>query len=170
MIERLIEGSLYASRWLLIPLFFGLAALLLLLIVEFYETLIKTALTVFLIDKQDLLLVVLKLVDMALVGSLIIMVAISGYENFVSKIGVGEEEDKPTIFSRLDPGTIKVKLALVVIAISSIHLLQVFMDIRSYTNDQVLLQVAVHVALVFAGGAVALIDNLLTRKHGVADH
>lgn len=170
MVERLIEATLYASRWLLIPLFFGLAGLLLLLTVEFYETLIKTAFAIFETDKQELLLVVLKLVDMALVGSLIIMVAISGYENFVSKIAIDAEEDKPTIFSRLDPGTIKVKLALVIIAISSIHLLQVFMDIKSFTTEQVLLQIGVHLALILAGGAVALIDRLLTQKHGVAEH
>lgn len=170
MPDKLLENVLYASRWMLIPLFLGLSGVVLLLTLEFYETLIGAIFHILDMKKNDLIIVVLKLVDMALIGSLVVMVAISGYENFVSRIDLEGDASKPTFFSRLDPGTIKIKLSMVIIAISSIHLLQVFMDIQAYTTPQVVLQISIHLALVISGGAVALIDKVLTAKHGVVSH
>ncbi len=170
MSERWIENALYASRWMLVPLFIGLSGVVLLLTAEFYETLVGAAFEIFTMDKFDLIIVVLKLVDMVLIGSLVVMVAIRGYENFISRINLSEEEGKPTFFSRLDPGTIKVKLALVIIAISSIHLLQTFMDIQRYSTEQIVLLIVIHMAFVISGGAIALIDKVLTVKHGVGGH
>lgn len=170
MRQKLIETALYASRWMLIPLFLGLTGVVILLTLEFYETLISAFSNVFILEKHNIVIVVLKLVDMAMIGSLVVMVAISGYENFVSRISVEDDGNKPTIFSRLDPGTIKIKLGMVIIAISSIHLLQVFIDIDSYTTSQVILQIAIHLAFVVSGIAVALIDKVLARKHKVGGY
>lgn len=170
MRQKLIETALYASRWMLIPLFLGLTGVVILLTLEFYETLIFAFSNVFVLEKNSIIIIVLKLVDMAMIGSLVIMVAISGYENFVSRISVEDDGNKPTIFSRLDPGTIKIKLGMVIIAISSIHLLQVFIDIDSYTTSQVILQIAIHLAFVVSGIAVALIDKVLARKHKVGGY
>ncbi len=168
--EATIEGILYACRWLLLPLFLGLACLVLLLTWQFYAVLIDTALHIHEIGKKPLIVIVLTLVDMCLIASLVIMVAISGYENFVSRITVMEETEKPTIFSRLDPGTIKIKLGMVIIAIASIQLLQTLTDIKSYTQEEVYLQIALQIALILAGGMMGLIDIILSKKHGHAKH
>ncbi|MFP4098385.1 MAG: YqhA family protein [Alphaproteobacteria bacterium] len=166
--ENLVETMLYTCRWLLLPLFLGLSFLVILLIYEFYSVLFHTAINIGEIHKKELIVVVLTLVDMCLIGGLVVMVAISGYENFVSRITLKDDDEKPTIFSRLDPGTIKVKLGMVIIVIASIQLLQTLMDIKNYTNDQVLAQIEIHICLILAGAAIGFIDSFLTKKHGTS--
>ncbi len=170
-LEVAIETLLYACRWLLLPLFLGLPLLVILITAEFYSVLFESALNIQLTDKRELVVVVLTLVDMVLIGSLVVMVAISGYENFVSRITMMDEDNKPTIFSLLDPGTIKVKLGMVIIAISSIQLLQTLMNVpkMAQENDQIWkeisMQIALHTALILGGTFIAIIDRLVTKKH-----
>jgi uncharacterized protein (TIGR00645 family) len=170
--EICIESTLYACRWLLLPLFFGLAFLVVLLTIEFYTVLIDTTFNIMSITKKELIVVVLTLVDMALIGSLIVMVAISGYENFVSRISLMNDQgdNKPTIFSRLDPGTIKIKLGMVVIAISSIQLLQTITDISGYEKEEIAMQVLLHLSLIAAGVGMAHINKSTPKKRTPLDN
>src|SRR6266446_9240751 len=87
-IEALIERVLFASRWLLVPLYLGLAAFLLLIAVQFFREMLHVSVTMPALGATDLVLVALSLVDLVLVASLVVMVMLSGYENFVSRLDI----------------------------------------------------------------------------------
>ena len=84
------------------------------------------------------MLVTLSLVDMALVGGLLVMVMLSGYENFVSRIDVSEDTEKLSWLGKLDSGSLKQKVAAAIVAISSIHLLKAFMAVQNTSNDKLM--------------------------------
>ena len=90
--ERIIESTLYASRWLLAPIYIGLSLAVLLLGVKFFQEAAHIFPLIFSMKETDLVLVILSLVDMALVGGLLVMVMLSGYENFVSSIDLAEKQ------------------------------------------------------------------------------
>ncbi len=92
--ERLIEKTLYASRWLLTPIYLGLALTLIALAVKFFQEIFHIFSDLIAISESDLVLSILSLIDMTLVGSLIVMVMFSSYENFVSKIDLDEDDEK----------------------------------------------------------------------------
>lgn len=94
MLERFFERLLYSSRWLLAPIFMGLALAVLALGVKFFMEVYHIFHSIILMSESDLVLTILNLIDMALVGSLIVMVMFSGYENFVSRIDIDEGDDK----------------------------------------------------------------------------
>ena len=107
MIERFIERLLYGSRWLLAPIYLGLALGLVALAVKFFQEVIETFGHIWVISEPDLVLVVLALIDLSLVGSLVVMVMFSGYENFVSRIDTSSDKDTLGWMSKLDSGTLK---------------------------------------------------------------
>ena len=123
MTERLIERLLYASRWLLAPLYLGLSLALAALCIKFFQEAFHVFEVILELPEDKLVLTVLSLIDLALVSSLIVMVMLSGYENFVSRIEVAtEESEKLGWLGKLDAGTLKLKVAASIVAISSIHL------------------------------------------------
>lgn len=135
--ERLIERSMYASRWLLAPIYLGLSLALIALTVKFFQEFIHVFPHLLEKSESQLVLLVLALVDMAMVGGLIVMVMFSGYENFVSKLDVGDSDEKLDWMGKLDTGTLKQKVAASIVAISSIHLLQKFIGVESLYQQQV---------------------------------
>ena len=159
--ERLIEKILYNSRWLLVPIYFGLIALLVMLTVNFLVDLVGLAPQVLEWTEKEAILATLTLVDLALVASLVIMVIISGYENFISKIEVGEGEERLAWLGKLDSGTLKLKIASSIVAISSIHLLKAFMSIREIPNDKLLWLVIIHITFVVSALLMAVIERYL---------
>ena len=90
--ERFIENAMYASRWILAPIYFGLSLGLLALALKFFQEVFHVIPNVFALTESDLILVILSLIDMALVGGLLVMVMISGYENFVSQLDIDEHK------------------------------------------------------------------------------
>ena len=126
--ERTVERMFYASRWALAPIYLGLSLALLALGIKFFQELAHLFPHIFEISESELVLVVLGLIDLALVGGLIVMVMFSGYENFVSRIDIDDDGDKLGWLGKLDSGTLKTKVAASIVAISSIHLLRVFLD------------------------------------------
>jgi uncharacterized protein (TIGR00645 family) len=165
MIERFIERTLYASRWLLAPLYLGLSLGLLALGVKFFQHAIHAILHVFTMEEADLVLVVLALIDITLVGSLIVMVMFSGYENFVSRIDTKEEGDKLAWLGKLDSGTLKLKVAASIVAISSIHLLRVFMQAETTNNDKIMWYVILHMTFVFSAVLLGVLDKMSFAAH-----
>ena len=105
--ERFIENTMYASRWLLAPIYLGLSIAVLLLGIKFFQEAFHTLPLVFSLKEADLVLVVLSLVDMALVGGLLVMVMLSGYENFVSQIDIEEGKEKLEWLGKTRLGLIK---------------------------------------------------------------
>lgn len=158
--ERAIETLLYASRWVLAPIYLGLSIGLLLLGVKFFQEALHTLPMVLELKEADLVLVTLSLVDIALVGGLLVMVMLSGYENFVSRIDVAENTEKLSWLGKLDSGSLKQKVAASIVAISSIHLLKAFMNAQNTSNDKLMWYVIIHLTFVLSALGMAYVDRL----------
>ncbi|TBU92936.1 TIGR00645 family protein [Phytopseudomonas dryadis] len=161
--ERFIENAMYASRWLLAPIYFGLSLGLLALALKFFQEVFHILPNVFALAEADLILVLLSLIDMALVGGLLVMVMISGYENFVSQLDIDDSKEKLTWLGKMDSSSLKMKVAASIVAISSIHLLRVFMDARSYDTSHLMWYVIIHMTFVASAFAMGYLDRL--TKH-----
>lgn len=158
--ERTFENLLYASRWLLAPIYIGLSLALLVLGIKFFQEALHVLPAVLEMNEADLVLIVLSLVDIALVGGLIVMVMLSGYENFVSAIDIKEGGEKLDWLGKLDAGSLKQKVAAAIVAISSIHLLKAFMNAPHIDNDKLMWYVIIHMTFVLSALGMALVDRL----------
>jgi uncharacterized protein (TIGR00645 family) len=163
VIETLLERALYASRWLLAPIFMGLSLCLFLLTLKFFQEMYHILHQIFDMPEGDLILKILSLIDLALVGSLLIMVMFSGYENFVSRINIDEHTEKLEWLGKLDAGSLKQKVAASIVAISSIHLLRLFMDAHNIDNSKLLIYIAIHLTFVVSALLMGILDK--TNKH-----
>ena len=163
-LEGMIEWLLYHSRWLLVPIYLGLALLLVMLTLVFLSDLAELAPLVLELSERDAILATLTLIDLALVGSLVVMVIVAGYENFVSRMDLTEGEEKLAWVGKLDAGTLKLKVASSIVAISSIHLLKAFMDVREIPNDKLLWLVVIHMTFVVSALLMAVIERFLETK------
>ena len=115
-------------------------------------------------NENEVTLKVLTLVDVALVGGLIVMVMYAGYENFVSKIDLDEGAEKLSWLGKMDAGSLKAKVAASIVAISSIHLLKVFMNAVNVPNDKLMWSVLMHLTFVASAFIMGLLDIMLHRK------
>ena len=158
--ERTLENLLYASRWMLAPIYLGLTLALLLLGVKFFQEALHALPLVLQMKEADLVLVTLSLVDMALVGGLLVMIMLSGYENFVSRIDVSDEKEKLSWLGKLDSGSLKQKVAASIVAISSIHLLKAFMGVPVISNDKLMWYVIIHMTFVLSALGMAFVDRM----------
>jgi len=157
--ERLIENLIYASRWLLAPIYFGLSLALLMLTLKFFQELIHWIPQIFVRSETDLVLMLLSMIDMALIGGLLVMVMISGYENFVSQLNIGDDKEKLSWLGKMDSGSLKLKVASSIVAISSIHLLRMFMNTQQVSNDKLMWYVIIHLTFVVSAFVMAAMDK-----------
>jgi uncharacterized protein (TIGR00645 family) len=155
-----LEKSILATRWLLAVFLLGLGAALALYAVRFAWKLVKLAGQLFEPDDSVFLLGVLHLLDAALVASLIVMVAISSWDSLVSKLADEHGATKVAWAGKIDAGNLKIKLATAIIAISSIHLLQIFMRVDSYGDREVTWALALHGMFLTGGLVLAAMDRL----------
>lgn len=169
--ERLIETLLYRCRWLLVPFYAGLAVLLVFLTVVFVVDLIELAPRIVTLSEKDAILATLSLIDLALVGSLVVMVVISGYENFVSRIDLKEGDERLAWVGKLDSGTLKLKVASYIVAISSVHLLKAFMNVDEFSNDKLMWLVIIHMTFVVSALLMAVIERfVMFRTESESSH
>ncbi len=160
MIERIAEKFLYASRWLLAPIYLGLSFGLLLLSLKFFQEVFHILPLIFSTKEADLVLIILSLIDLSLVGGLLVMIMLSGYENFVSTIDLDEGSEKLSWLGKMDAGSLKQKVAASIVAISSIHLLKAFMNAESIDNDKLMWYVIIHMTFVLSAIGMAYVDRM----------
>jgi len=160
MIERTAESILYASRWLLAPIYIGLSLGLLILGVKFFQEIIHVAPILFSMKETEVVLLILSLIDIALVGGLLVMVMLSGYENFVSSIDIEEGKEKLSWLGKMDSGSLKQKVAASIVAISSIHLLKAFMNADQIDNEKLMWYVLIHLTFVVSAMGMAVVDKM----------
>lgn len=165
MLESLLEKSLYTSRWLLAPIYLGLSLTLLVIGFKFFQELLHVLPQILDMSEANLILTILSLIDMALVGGLIVMVMLSGYENFVSAIELHQNAEKLAWLGKLDTGTLKQKVAASIIAISSIHLLKVFMNVKEIPDNKLMWYVIIHMTFVLSAMGIAFVDRLSHGRH-----
>jgi uncharacterized protein (TIGR00645 family) len=162
-IENSLEKTMYASRWILAPIYVGMSLGLVALFFKFFEELYHLLPHLLDLSEDTLVLKLLTLIDLSLVGSLIVIVMFSGYENFVSQLNLSDATEKLSWLGTHDYGSLKVKLASSIVAISSIHLLKVFMNIEHTDNDKMMWYVIIHMSLVLSAVMLGYLDKL--TKH-----
>lgn len=163
-LELVIEAVILASRWLLVIFYLGLALALAVYAVTFGAKLWDFVSKVFVLEEADAILKMLGLIDAALVASLVVMVIISGYENFVSRF---DNEDTVHWLGEIDAGSLKIKVAATIVAISSIHLLQVFLNVNHNTAQHLMWYTIIHLAFVVSALFLAYIDRVSALTKGL---
>jgi uncharacterized protein (TIGR00645 family) len=154
---------MYASRWIMAPVFLGMSLVLLVLAIKFFQELYHFLPHILEIDDAQIILKLLTFVDLTLVGSLTLIVMFSGYENFVSRLDIGSEAEKLEWLGTHDYGSLKLKVATSIVAISSIRLLKVFMEVQNTENDKMLWYVIIHLTLVISAFIMGYLDKI--SKH-----
>lgn len=164
--ELMFERTFYAARWFLAPVFLGLSLALIALAIKFFQEIFHVLPHILTLSEGDLILSLLSLIDMGLVGGLIVMVMYSSYENFVSRMNlVDGKDEKLGWLGKMDAGSLKNKVAASIVAISSIHLLRIFMDIPSIANDKLLWYVVLHLTFVLSAFVMCCIDIITKKAH-----
>ena len=163
--ERFLENAMYASRWLLAPVYFGLSLGLIALTIKFFQEIFHILPHIFSVSESDMILTLLSLVDMTLVGGLLVMVMFSGYENFVSQLDIDERKEKLNWLGKMDASLLKNKVAASIVAISSIHLLRVFMDAKNVPDNKLMWYVIIHLTFVLSAFVMGYLDRLNKVKH-----
>jgi uncharacterized protein (TIGR00645 family) len=174
-LETAFERALFRSRWLMAPFYVGLAVALFMLLIVFAREVIYYVPQAFAaghgMSSNDAILAVLSLVDLSLAGNLLLIVMFSGYENFVSKLDLEGETDRPPWMGTVDFSGLKMKLIASIVAISGIQLLKFFMNIGKdgapINEQEALWGVVIHLTFVTSGVLLALMDWLSSKtdKH-----
>lgn len=181
---RPLPKLIFASRWLQLPLYLGLIVAQAVYVVHFLVELThlveaafgsgpalqalinsigyKTDAPITTLNETVIMLVVLALIDVVMISNLLIMVIVGGYETFVSRMNLEGHEDQPEWLSHVNASVLKVKLAMSIIGISSIHLLKTFINADNYTEKVLLAQTAIHIAFLFSAMAIAYTDKMMS--------
>jgi uncharacterized protein (TIGR00645 family) len=169
-IEHFIESIILASRWILVVFYLGLAAALGLYAISFGRKLWEYFSKVMVLEETDAILKILSLIDASLVASLVVMVMISGYENFVSQFdNVDEKKMELAWLGKIDASSLKIKVASTIVAISSIHLLQVFLNSDKFTDSKLMWLTIIHMAFVFSALLLGYLDKLMSAAKTYKD-
>lgn len=157
--ELFLESIIFQSRWLLAPFYLGLALALMLLLGHFAVEFVHFAVEVLRGEREDVILGVLGLIDLAFTGNLVLIVIFSGYENFVSRIEAGDH-DRPEWMAKVDFGGLKQKLMTSIVAISAIEVLKAFMNLEQFDQVKLAWLVGIHVVFLVSLLAVVVADKL----------
>jgi uncharacterized protein (TIGR00645 family) len=167
--ERAFERFLFASRWLMAPMYLGLVVALGMLSIVFLRELYQYIPQMLDMKSEDVILVVLTLIDLTLAGNLLLIVLFSGYENFVSKFDFDAGADRPDWMGTVDFSGLKMKLIASIVAISAIDLLKWFMSVEEVTDmaqmdRRFFWLVVIHLTFVLSGVLMALMDYLAAKS------
>lgn len=170
-LETALERGLFASRWLMAPFYVGLVVALAALLVVFFQELFRELPLVLSMKAEDAILMALTLIDLSLAANLLVIVILSGYENFVSKIDTASHEDRPEWMGTVDFSGLKMKLIASIVAISAIALLKAFLKLTEpnvpLDEPRLMWLVIVHLSFVVSGVLLAMMDwlNSKVAKH-----
>lgn len=165
-IEHGLEIFIFNSRWLLAPFYIGLILGIGLLLVKFLKSFFAALPIVFEGSSGDAMIAILTLVDITLVANLLLIIIFAGYENFISKIDTGDNEDRPEWMGHVSFSDLKLKLIGSIVAISGIELLKYFVNVKHATEHELMWAVIIHLTLVFSGVMFALMDRIAGGHHG----
>lgn len=169
-IPRILQVWLFASRWLLAPFYFCLVASLFALLFKLVQH--ASHMVQHLVESSEatVTLDILSLIDMTLIGSLIVIVIFSGYENFVSPVDPDRPKNYPEWMGKIDFAGLKLKLMSSIVAISAIQLLRAFMDLKNATDRDLMWSVGIHIAFVVSALMLALSDRVAAHAPADDDH
>ena len=185
---RPLPKLIFASRWLQLPLYLGLIVAQGMYVIHFLVELLhlveagfgsdtalqalissigyKTSAPITTLNETVIMLVVLALIDVVMISNLLIMVIVGGYETFISRMDLKGHPDQPEWLSHVNASVLKVKLAMSIIGISSIHLLKTFINAENYTDKVLIAQTVIHIAFLLSAMAIAYTDKIMS---GIAE-
>ena len=165
-----LERFIFWSRWLQAPLYLGLIAAQGVYVYQFMHELGILVTRMGSLSETEVMLIVLGLIDVVMIANLLIMVIIGGYETFVSKLDLEGDVDQPEWLSHVNAGVLKVKLAVALISISSIHLLRTFINAPQMEDRVVVVQVAIHASFLVSALAIAWTDKIMMQTLAISSH
>lgn len=167
VVENIVEGLVFASRWTQAPIYLGLIVGALLYAYKFIDELVLLARNVVTMTEVQVMLAILGLIDISMVMNLLVIVIIGGYSIFTSRIDFDEQEDRPHWIDHLDADRLKVKLATSLASISGVHLLKTFIDIHSETEtgsyDALTFEITIHLVFIVSALILAWIARILDQ-------
>jgi len=163
--QATLAGFIFWSRWLQAPLYLGLIIAQTVYVYHFMVELWHLVSEVRRMSETDIMLLVLGLIDVVMIANLLIMVIVGGYETFVSRLNLQGHPDEPEWLSHVNAGVLKVKLAMALIGISSIHLLKTFINAPHMGSETIMWQVLIHLTFVVSALAMAYTDRIATPSH-----
>lgn len=189
---RPLPKLIFASRWLQLPLYLGLIVAQAVYVMHFLVELLhlveaafgsqtalealvssigyKTEAPITSLNETVIMLVVLALIDVVMISNLLIMVIVGGYETFVSRMDLRGHPDQPEWLSHVNASVLKVKLAMSIIGISSIHLLKTFINADNYSEKALIAQTAIHITFLLSAMAIAYTDKIMMSGSGNGKH
>jgi uncharacterized protein (TIGR00645 family) len=159
-LQKLIEQVILCSRYILVVFYIGLAVALGIYAAFFLLKLVKLGTTFMEGNESYVLVQMLNLIDAALVAGLVVMVMLSSYDNFVARLGGQSEAAELGWLAKLDPGNLKIKVASAIVAISSVHLLQIFLNVANHTEFEVKWKVISHIVFIVSAVALGVLDRI----------
>jgi len=170
---NILQSLIFGSRWMQLPLYLGLIAAQGVYVILFVKELIHLVAGATSLSEQDIMLLVLGLIDVVMISNLLIMVIVGGYETFVSRLNLKGHPDQPEWLSHVNASVLKVKLAMAIIGISSIHLLKTFIAISDlgadgskFTEAGVMWQTIIHCVFILSAIGIAYTDRLMVPVTG----
>jgi len=164
LLEQIVGTVLIASRWLMAPLYLGLIAALVVLIVEFFRELVGIVGDFKDYDSATLILAVLKLVDLVLLGNLLLIMLFAGVLTLGVNLVVENHPNWSRFMGDVDFAGLKLKVVASLTAIAAVGLLESFVEIEKVSKTDVLWEVAILLAFVISGVMLALMDLLVARR------
>ncbi len=168
------ERVLFAARWILAPLYLGMVCALAVILVVFFRELVGELAHIAAIDTERALVLALSLIDLSLTANLLLIMILAGYENFVSKLHLGDHEDRPTWMGTVDFADLKIKLIASIVAISAISLLRAFLPLAEANAHvdapRLMWMIAIHLTFVVSALLLAVMDWIASKSgpHGRA--
>ncbi|GLK57192.1 uncharacterized protein (TIGR00645 family) [Methylopila capsulata] len=162
---------IFSSRWLQLPLYLGLILAQCVYVFQFLKELWHLVSHATSFTEQQIMLTVLGLIDVVMISNLLVMVIVGGYETFVSRLGLAGHPDQPEWLSHVNAGVLKVKLAMAIIGISSIHLLRTFIEAGKIgvpgglTSEGVMWQTIIHSIFILSAIGIAFVDKMTQQEH-----
>ena len=174
---RPLPQLIFGSRWLQLPLYLGLIVVQGVYVILFLKELWHLVLGAMKFTEQEIMLVVLGLIDVVMISNLLIMVIVGGYETFVSRLELERHPDQPEWLSHVNASVLKIKLAMAIIGISSIHLLRTFLyagqlgkEGAIYTETGVMWQALIHGMFVLSAIGIAYVERLSQPVYETKSH
>lgn len=161
---------MFASRWLQLPLYIGLILAQGVYVYHFMIELVHLITDVNNLGETGIMLIVLGLIDVVMISNLLIMVIVGGYETFISRMRLETHPDNPEWLDHVNATVLKVKLAMAIIGISSIHLLKTFINAEHYDSKTILAQAGIHIVFLMSAVAIAWCDRLISHTDHSKPH
>ena len=169
---RPIPRFIFASRWLQLPLYLGLIVAQVVYVTCSSRNCCHSSRPG--VTEQQAMLIVLGLIDVVMISNLLIMVIVGGYETFVSRMELNRHPDQPEWLSHVNASVLKIKLAMAIIGISSIHLLRTFIEAgelgranATYTEAGIMWQAIIHGLFILSAIGIAFVD-WISQQTGAA--